>query len=120
MNIKAARQILGNAIGMAPKDKVGIKIFYLHLLHQEKHLRNECFMSAFTNIFLIFDRFSRNTSRLNYNWAISAGVEPSMRSILSGPLQIATPGASMQSWKDLLVRQSVLVQYLNLQLLNLL
>lgn len=66
LNLAGARQILGNAIGKAPKDKVILRfVWTLHVFHFN-HIHGlltfDDFFSSSTN------RYSRSTSRLNSSW----------------------------------------------------
>ena len=113
LNLDGARQILGNAIGRAPKDKVctvqnfiriAIKFYlYVHILT--------------TIIFL--DRYSKNTLKQSCSWEILIGAGSYMRNIWSGHQRIAMHGPSMLSWNVLCVKQKELGLYMSLPQLNL-
>ena len=67
LNLAGARQILGNAIGKAPKDKVSMKYvstLYVSLLsfNHTHGVLTFCYLFHYTN------RYLRNTSRLNSRW----------------------------------------------------
>lgn len=111
-NLKAARQILGNAIGMAPKDKVLIVKSYFLMGTLDKLFSVKWLWS---NMVCFQCRYSKSILRLNYNLATLIGAEHCMGNILIGLLLTVMLGASLQSWKGLSVRQNVLERFLNLQ-----